>query len=499
MSFTSKVSRGFAWNQLSKVLEFVLAFLLSIVIARGLETGDYGIYATILSVCSLAILFSSLGADNAINIYLPKIYKDKGKAAYLIKRLLGVKAVAGFCFCLMLITFSGKIGSVLLNDEITSYVKLAVYYVFFSSVSTLLMTVFIGLLRMRLLMFVRVGVLVFKVILAYVLLRLGYGIAGLILILTVGSVVSVAIYTIGSRDYIFEKSAFLEMKPIYKFGITLWLIAFISYALGKQIDILLMNRFLRDSNAIGYYNIAFGLVVTINSLLTKGFGGVALSAFSEAEAGYGRKGLARAWELTIKIQLALIIPTVMFFTYHAKSLISSLYSSRYLPSTILFQVFAAFSLTNRVLGGGSNVTVLYAINKERIAFWFRLAVGLLNLGLDVLLIPRYGAMGAIIATGSSGVVIIFLELLVTMKYLQSKYPLVFMFKIMMASLGALIAIMFIPVGDVYSLVGAGLVYCLAGTIILYILKPLEKQDTDLVLKIDRRLYGILRQFTLKHD
>ncbi len=64
-----------------------------------------------------------------------------------------------------------------------------------------------------------------------------------------------------------------------------------SYALGKQTDILLLNYFEIPTSEIGFYNIAFILALML-SFLGIGSGPIFQSVFSETYEKRGVKGLA---------------------------------------------------------------------------------------------------------------------------------------------------------------------------------------------------------------
>lgn len=494
MSFIKEAASGFIWNQGSELLRFVLAFLFSIVLARCLHASGYGIYATIISICTLAILFGSLGLNQAVNNYVPKLKSERGKLAYLLRRVLLARVIILLIICLAIYFFSIQIAGMMNNPGLSSYLSLAIFYVFFFSISNLMMYTFIGFLKVKLVAFVKVTVGVLNLVLAYFLLTSGYGINSIIGILILTSVLSSSIYLIYLKPHIFQKSQPFDTNQVFRFSRSLWLINFVDFALGTQIDIILMGYFLINMTEIGFYNVAVGLVVAIGTLPTVGLGGVALSAFSELHKKGGMKGLAKAWSLNIKLTTLLIVPFMIFGTYYAGPLIPLFYSEEYMPAVLLFQVMAFFFLTSRLLGGGAHTTVFYAANKEKIALYLRSAAGILNLILDIILIPIYGAMGAIIATGSSIVVIIVLEFAFARSMVQGKYPLVFSAKIVGASLLALVGVVFIPGDGIFHLITVGVAYGLLWVGIIYALKPLEKEDVQLVAEINDFLHKILKRF-----
>jgi O-antigen/teichoic acid export membrane protein len=499
MGFVKRTSKGFFWNQISKISDFGLIFLFSVVVARGLGSEQYGIYSIVISVCTAFLLFCSLGFNEAANNFIPKFLEENKKTAYLLKKLIWIRSLITFILSLVLYFCSGVIANVINNPRSSEYLKLAILYVIFESLSTLLMYIFIGQLRTKLIFQVKFLARLLNVSLAYVFLRQGFGITGLIYMLSCTSFLSMMVYLFRLKANIFQSSEKFDLRPIYKFSKTLWLTGFINFVLNKQIDILLLSFFLIRTNEIGYYNIAFTLSVALSTLLLGGLEGITLSSLSEIEAKHDRKALELGWRIIIKIAVFLSVPITVFAIYFAKPIIAFFYSEAYLPAAILFQVFASYGLINRLLGGGTHVTVLYAVGRERLAFWLRLSAALLNLILDILLIPIFGVMGAIIATGSSCLIIMILELNIVKSYLQGKYPVMILNKIVLISLLSLGVVAFIPIVNIYSLIMTGLVYGITGIGLLYLLKPLSSEEMQLLLRVDIKLYKIFVNFSRQKD
>ena len=495
-SVARRASIGFAWNQAAQVLNFGLSFLASIVIARGLGATEYGIYATLLSFISLATLFSSLGFEQILNTYVPQMLgeADNGKVAYLTKRFLGLRLCIMTLVSLAMVTFSKPLASVMKNPDLQGYLKFAIFYLVFNNTSALLNMLLISQLRTKETSLIRVASSVANLALSYASLRLSYGIEGLIVILTLVSFLSLLGYLLFSRKQILSHSKPFDLFPLHRFGLTLWSIGFVNYALGKQSDILLMGFFLVSNRQIGFYALAFGLTEKLSILLTSGLVGVGLAAFSEIKAKQGPNGLAEAWRAVMAMVIALSFPIMVFFLTYAKPIILTLYSQEYLPSVVLFQVFAAFHLLMRLTGGGANSTVMYVMNKERTDFYLRLGAGVFNLALACVFIPRYGALGAITATGLAKLVVTVLEAVVARRYAPLRYPLGFVVKLVVSSTIALGISATVPGSSLFSLGAAAVVYGIAVVALLYVLKPLEERDKELLSQVDRRVYALLKVF-----
>ena len=495
-SVGKRASIGFVWNQLSQILDFGLQFLATIVIARGLGATEYGIYATLLSFVSLVTLFSTFGFDQIINTYVPRMSdaNDKARVGYLIKQLLLLRLlILAFASSLMLV-FSKQMANLMHDPDLAEYLKLAIFYLIFSNLSLLLRHLLVAQFRMKEASLVQVGSSIVNLALSYILLKSGYGIRGLIGVLTLASFLSLLGYLVFSRGEVLSGPKPFNLSPLFRFGLTLWSIGFVNYALGKQSDILLMGLLLVGSKEIGFYLLAFGLTEKLSVLFTSGLAGVGLAAFSAAKAEHGLESLAHAWRAVMTVTTVLSFPVLLFFTAYAAPIILTLYSEEYLASVTLFQVFVSFHLLMRLTGGGANSTVMYVMNEEKRDFYLRLGGGAFNLVLALLLIPRYGALGAIVATGSSKLMVTVLEALSARQCAPLHYPFAFVVKVVTSSVIALGLSLLVPGRSIPSLVAAAVVYGGAIVALLYLLKPLEEKDKKLLLQVDERVYTLLKAF-----
>lgn len=497
MSLVKRASRGFIWNQFHKTFEFFLSFLLSIVIARGLGPSEYGIFCILASINSLFILFVSLGLEEALGKYAPKLMADQehNKIAYLLQKISIKRTVSTFVGCILLYLFAGNIAVVTKAPQLSQYLRIAIYYLFFGSIGAIITATFWAILKTKLIAIVKNSIFIVQIALIYMFLKRGYGILSIVYVLIFSAFLSFIIFLFLGRKLYFQKPLPFDIKPIYNFGIVIWLTTFVSYFLGKQTDILLMGYFLIEKSQIGFYNIAYTLELTLSTFFLMGFGEIGLPIFSEIHHRNGEVGVGKAWLLLTKLQMFVVIPIMFFSIYYAKILIPGLYSNEYLPSVILFQIFAGFALVGTALGGGGNNKVaLLTINKERLDLYIRIGAGLLNLVLDILFIPKYGAFGAIVATGCSVLLCGLTELFFTKQFIKIKFPFLFLSKIVLASLISMLLIIMFPAKNMYMVIFSGILYGFCCVFILFFIKPLNSDDKFILNKINPKLYMLLSKF-----
>jgi O-antigen/teichoic acid export membrane protein len=497
MSLTKQIAHSAIWGQAGKMVQFPLTFLFSIIIARLLGSEDYGIYATLISVCTMAFLFSALGFEEMLNINLPKMYGDNnlGKAAFFLKKTLFIRTVLSLLASIVLYLFSGFIADLMHTPKLSEYIKFATLYVFISNIYALMEPVLTSYFRQKSISIIRISELLVKIAITLFLFIVVGGMHAVIIALMLSSVAGLILFIYCIRKELFKKSVSFELKPMYSVALMVWLTNFINYLLGKNTDILCMGYFSVGNSEIGFYNIAFTLTTMFSTIAISGFGGVTLAASARVAQQFGNNRLGETWRWDIQTSILLSVPILLFSIAFAEPMIRIFYSDKYIGAVLLLQVFVFFHIIVRVLGGGAHSTVFYAANKAKLVLWLRLVGGLFNLLLDIILIPKWGALGAVVATSLSGVIVIGFELIFLTKLISITYP----FAMTMKLVGSCLISMFIVsrvilINNLPYLVLACLMYTILFISSLFFLKPIDREYGLFIAKIHPKLGLIASKF-----
>jgi O-antigen/teichoic acid export membrane protein len=246
---------------------------------------------------------------------------------------------------------------------------------------------------------------------------------------------------------------------------------------------------------IGYYNIAFTLTLALSYMITSGFSGVILVAFSEFVKQKSWKEIANGWISFLKISIFFCVPLFFFFIWNSRSIIILFYSDLYLDVVPLFQIFASLFLLSILLGSGANSTILYSLHHEKVVLYLRTIFGSLNIVLDIVLIPKYEAVGALVATGVSTIFIILSEYVFLNKKVKISYPFGFLAKIMLATGFSLFFLSIYSILNLSNLFLFTITYLGVFILSIYKLKPFNNDDQKIVKKISDRAEKIILPFT----
>jgi O-antigen/teichoic acid export membrane protein len=153
--------------------------------------------------------------------------------------------------------------------------------------------------------------------------------------------------------------------------------------------------------------------------------------------------------------------------------------------------YLALSAVTRLAGGGSHSAALYVLGQSRwvvVASW--LALGVI-FGLDLLLVPEYGVLGALAAVGIAKIVAELVQLVLAQRALGRPYPVGFMLRVLLALVpGVLFASLWRP-ATIPALFVAGLGFAVLFLGSLFVIRPLDAEDGALLDQVSAPLRMLL--------
>lgn len=496
MSLAKRFALSLYWNLIGKIFLSAIGFFISIVIARELGTENLGIFASLLTIPVVLRLSTSFGFETIINLKLPALNSIKGgkrKIRYLLKRLLLLRLFIIISVILIVNYGSPLLASILKKPEIIKYSNyLSFYFAALVSVS-LISIIFRALLQLKIVSYLDGLNQVMNLILILLFFHMGYKLSGIFLAFIISTTTVIIIYAFLSKDFFIGKSDPVEMKESYQVGAVAFISSLIVFGLGNQIDILFLNFFGVNNSQIGFYYLSLSLMGIFSFLIT-GTGSIAQSVFSETYEKNHINGLKSSWESVVKVCIFLSLPAYVFALLYASPIIKALYGNQYLGAVFIFQIFAFFAFARMIFGAVLQGPIFYIIKRKRVYLTIIFFGGILNIILDIILIPVMGVEGAAIATGLSTFITALSQLIYLFRFIKIQTPVKYDIKIFFICLLSLIPTLGWGNEDLYSLVLKGLVYVLSLIFFMAIIKPLDDEERYILKDIDYRLYAIARYF-----
>jgi O-antigen/teichoic acid export membrane protein len=436
----TRATQGFAWNHLYKISEYGLFNLYSILVVRHFGPELAGPFTIYLSIFSTLSILSAFAVDGVLLRYsgLVRVGAQLELPGYatgdlrsFLRPLLELRLAMTGLIALLVVIFLAILPQFVssIATAAGSMAGLAIplaISILLQGIIAFCTSALIGLLETKRIL---IGSLLARGSLLLVsLLLLSFGELTILTAVSVhmaslllGAIVLSVIVLRLSRETTSKPSAkFSWLRDRYSFsfffgsgvvayGIATWGTDLLSMVLSRQPDILMLGAiFGEHSVEITYYHAASVVLLLSEYLFLFGFGGALVSVFSglshdDSQApDFASRGYARLLEARKKVanfQSAATVPFLTFVGVFAEPIIESLFGPAFLPATSLVQVGVVIvAMTVSLLGGGMSITSLVAIGEQKLVFRIRLACGMINLPLNLMLITQYGAMGAVIGT-----------------------------------------------------------------------------------------------------
>lgn len=192
-------------------------------------------------------------------------------------------------------------------------------------------------------------------------------------------------------------------------------LGFIANWIYNKVDVLVIGNML-DMESVAVYATAYS-VFKLPQSIGNAIVNPLYSSFSSDFANHGRILFSKyKYEIILLFLFSVVTVFVLFFL--GKYLLTVIYSVKYVPGGAILRILAfgvPFLLLNSVTG-----ITLNAMRKDIHVTFVVAAAGLLNVGINIYLLPLIGIMGAVYATIFTEAIIFFAQLAVIFTLRSSK-------------------------------------------------------------------------------
>jgi O-antigen/teichoic acid export membrane protein len=390
MNTARRIAKNISVLLLARIVSMVTSFFLMVAIARYLGDADFGKYSFAFAYSSILVILSDLGLKTLI---VREVARNREFAS---KYFLNVSLVK---FILSIITFS----LICTGIKILRYpydTTVAVYVIgltmLFYSFNTFFASIFQAFEKME--FEAGVGVLERIIAAALVLFAIfsGYGLIGITLMFLLGSTLKLllALYIVRRRFARLKAEIDLAfcmntLKRALPFGLA-GVFGMVYY----WVDSVMLSIMKGDA-VVGWYNASYRLLEPlvfvpgiIATSLFPVFSKLFHSSSTDSLKIYCRKG--------IQYLLSIGLPIAVGTTFLANRFILLMYGKEYANSVIALKIIiwaVPCTYSAAILG-----ILLNAIDKEKLSLLNSGIAMLLNIALNLLLIPRMSYIGASVAT-----------------------------------------------------------------------------------------------------
>jgi O-antigen/teichoic acid export membrane protein len=182
-----------------------------------------------------------------------------------------------------------------------------------------------------------------------------------------------------------------DKKAFLKYCRSVYSIQLVDQVVWSRSENYFLGRFCHASQ-VAYYNLSQNLLLRFTSFIPALMWRILLPVASEQEAVSDLELKKRTYYHSVRYSAFCIFPLVTICLICAYELIVIVYGQDYAEAKSCFQILCIGALITSLTQPGS--AMIYAANRQQFIFWFGLGLAALNILLDILLIPKYGAVGA---------------------------------------------------------------------------------------------------------
>ena len=480
----SKYTRQVGYVLSANVVGLLLGLIQLPLLAKGLGAHLYGAWGLISAAVSFIAPFAFLGLTEGMLRFLAaetdrnKIREDFFSAFFI------TVFISGIAFALILFLVSDLLAASIFKDAgLSIYVKIGAIFIPVTCLGSIVgsyLTTFrkIGLLAAFSIVqsAVSVGGIAVSIL-------LGYKLTGVIIAyFGVSLLFNLVLLMVIVKNIGFKFPSFINVRSYLSYGLPLTPTSAILWIISSS-DRYMISYFKGVTDA-GIYSAAYTIswyTVFLVSPITR-------LLFPTVAKSYDEQNLVETrnyMRYSLKYFLMIAIPSAFGLSILARPILRVLTTSEFISGDVIVP-FIAFG---GVLFGISemNVFIIHLVKKTRLVFILLMSAALLNIVLNLILIPRLGIVGAAVATLISYGALCSLVITITRRYLKFDFSLTFILKsVFSAAVMALCIRWFNPQSTaliVAAIFGGAVIYF--GVLLL--IRGLSKEERAFFLNFVREL------------
>jgi O-antigen/teichoic acid export membrane protein len=378
-----------------------LDFAFVAVATRLVTPSDYGTFTLSLSIVMFVQGFVSLNIYQSVDYFIPQFLDNSryGQAKKALQNVLSIGIITSILGSIGLFLLRGQIATIFSEPRLTTILPFFILLIPLQTIFRTLLSSFNSIKKMKYRVIIRdlLNPLV-RTLGAIVLISAGAGLFGLIGGYLLGLTVAVGcgiVFLLYEADWIKNtKTSPISNRSLISYSLPL-VMAGIIYSLVGQIDYFVIGYFL-DSTDVGHYRVAYllaGNLLIILNTVTPIFKPMVAENRGNTSLLESRYQLATRWVtmFTLPLAITLILAPDIY--------LSILFTEKYAVASSALVALIIGYLINAA--SGPEGTVLEGLGHTRLTLFNTLILVGVNGTLDILLVSRFGILGAGIATGTA--------------------------------------------------------------------------------------------------
>ncbi len=361
MDIKKKAIYGVKWITVSTATLALSALLKISILARYLDTSDFGLMALVMFVMGFMSLFMDMGLSSAI-LHVQNIKKKEYASLYWLNTFFSI------LLFLIIYLISPLISNFYSEIELKELIRLMGISLILSTLGRQFKTILEKELMFKKIAIVEMVSAIFSLILAIFLAMLDYGIYALVYSALMQYFTSNFIFFIIGikKQQLSFHFNYIETKPFLRIGVFQVGSQIVNY-FNRDLDILIVGKFF-GSELLGGYSLAKQLVFRPAQVLNPIFTKVASPILSRIQKN--RNKLKSNYLMLLNIVATINMPIYLGVLVLAPWIVSVLYGSGYESIVILVRILSVY-MVFRAIGNPAG-SLLIATGRTDLGFYWNL-------------------------------------------------------------------------------------------------------------------------------
>jgi len=441
MNTGEKVARGIIYNAFGNIFVQIIGIITAIIIARTLGPELQGTYVLIVSIPVTINTFITLGWNQGLNRYIPALRGEnkEGLITPILRRVFALRFILSIFAILFLILFSDLIESLFniqgwLNWQVLTLISA---YLVISNLSSILSMILTVNYQQRMLNFIHVLTTASMLLAVLGLVYFDFmNVESILFFTVILEILSFVCFLVVYKKSIvlphdYNPEEFVEyIKKFSRYSSIMYLIQLAGFILAYRSDIYFIAYYL-GATSVSFYSIANSFVdSSLHIFGARSTGTMIVGTMTEKYKQEGKGALNKVFSYDVQLVFLYSVPIISGGIFLAEDIVSVLYGADYMPVAPLLMVLFFIRLFTGF--GGAYSGVLIALEKPQYFLWTKI-ISIINIPLDILLIPRIGVMGAVIATAITVMLTTYTEIFLTLRIISLKFPFKNVLKMLLCS------------------------------------------------------------------
>jgi len=397
MVSSNKIIKETVWSFLTQGISLALFLLLNIILARKLSVGSFGLWSFFLSIMTLVFTISYFGINTSSKKFIAQYNKTESLKNILISSIK-LRFIISLTFTLIFLITYKPLVNILNKPELEILFLYGIPLIFLSGFVEYFKSVFIGLHRIKYNFFVNLSEYGLKLILVVLFLLFSNSLINVVNSFTIALLITTILgfYFLYFNFYKDLKKPNKNFtKDILKYSYPLIWIT-IGFLALTEIDTIMIG-ILSTATEVGIYAIAKQIILKmphISLILVMG----AMPIFAKLNNENKEKLKKKLYNL-LKINSLIFILIILGILFLSPFFIPLIFGRDYIKSILPLRILTIYLFcfaTSVILSSFLDYTGKAKIRAINISITI-----ILNIILNLILISKYGAAGAAIATSVS--------------------------------------------------------------------------------------------------